>query len=171
MEEQSRVLSLLETLVFNWKLHQGRDMVCRAWLMEILLMLLAKRPSEKTGRERERHLALRVKDILDQSIFKNETIKGRLEQLECGYEHLSRVFYEYFSMTMVGYLNRVRLENAKRMFESRKFRVSEVAYKLGYNTPVLSQQLRGHKFNRRLQRWRMASGGGLDFHGSHETLC
>jgi AraC-like DNA-binding protein len=135
MGNQAKVISLLETLAFNWKLRHGREMVCRAWLLEILLMLLSAETQGKMPNSREHYLALRVKDMLDQSVFENEIVKRRLEQLEYSYAHLSRVFKKHFSLNMVSYLNRVRLENAKLLLASRKYRISEVAYKLGYNTP------------------------------------
>lgn len=132
--EDGKIISLLETLSFNWILHHDGELLCRAWLLELLVMLLGD-PPPASAAHRSFHLALKIKDTLDQSICKNETIKQRLDAIGYSYEHLSRIFHRHFSMTMVCYLNRIKLENAKQLLMSRKYNISEIAYKLGYNTP------------------------------------
>lgn len=49
--------------------------------------------------------------------------------------YLSRQFKRQTGMTVIGYVNRLRVEAAKRLLTGSELRVDEIAYQVGFESP------------------------------------
>jgi AraC-like DNA-binding protein len=134
--EEGAVRALLETLFFRWQTGEAADRaLCRATLLELLLLLLWPRPSGARKVQPASRLAYAAKDALDALSSSADGIQTALAGLGCSYAHACRVFQRHFGLTPGEYLTARRLERARLLLDNPRLSVAEVGYQAGFNDP------------------------------------
>ncbi len=88
----------------------------------------------------ERSYADLAADLIHRDYAEEISLLSIANQINVNPSYLSRVFKQEKGENFVSYLTRVRMERAKSFLESRKYKVSEVADKVGYhNYPYFSK--------------------------------
>lgn len=75
-----------------------------------------------------------IKKIIDEQYMNLDNVNQIAEQLYISTVHANFVFKGCFGCTMFDYLTRVRIDKAKEMLSSKKYKVYEVADLLGYKS-------------------------------------
>ncbi|AOZ90803.1 helix-turn-helix domain-containing protein [Paenibacillus crassostreae] len=88
----------------------------------------------------ERSYADLAADLIHRDYAEGISLLSIANQINVNPSYLSRVFKQEKGENFVSYLTRVRMERAKSFLESRKYKVSEVADRVGYhNYPYFSK--------------------------------
>ncbi|PWJ44555.1 helix-turn-helix transcriptional regulator [Sediminitomix flava] len=76
----------------------------------------------------------KVKSILEQSVDNPPTIEALSKESGMNIRKLQRLFKQVFGLTVFGYLNVYRQEEALRLLQNSTFNFSEIADQLGYSS-------------------------------------
>ena len=60
-------------------------------------------------------------------------LKDCAEKFDPSPQHISRLFKKYFETSFIKYLNEIRINEAKRLFDIGLLSIKEVAFQIGYN--------------------------------------
>jgi two-component system, response regulator YesN len=88
----------------------------------------------------ERSYADLAADLIHRNYAEEISLISVANQINVNPSYLSRVFKQEKGENFISYLTRVRMERAKSILENRRFKISEVAEKVGYhNYPYFSK--------------------------------
>ena len=92
-----------------------------------LLTAGSRRPSSRTKR-----LALNSKRFIDTHYERRTSLSTVAAHLHVSSNYLSRVFRHETGMTLTSYIQRVRINHARRLLAEGRESISEIAYRVGY---------------------------------------
>lgn len=74
--------------------------------------------------------------------YVNKITSKSIENIfESNYDYLNRVFHKMTGYTILNYLNTIRIDKAKKLFDTSPLKVSEVGYLVGINDPYYFSRL------------------------------
>jgi transcriptional regulator GlxA family with amidase domain len=118
--------------------HAGREM---AILAAKIYALEIDRKSQSpftifTGQKRHEDEPIkRAQEFIEQNIAEKITIEDLSEKFAIGRRHFERRFKKATNNSPIEYIQRVRIEAAKKKLESSPLNVSQVMYEVGYSDP------------------------------------
>jgi transcriptional regulator GlxA family with amidase domain len=118
--------------------HAGREM---AILAAKIYALEIDRKSQSpfaifTGQKRHEDEPIkRAQEFIEQNITEKITIEDLSEKFAIGRRHFERRFKKATNNSPIEYIQRVRIEAAKKKLESSPLNVSQVMYEVGYSDP------------------------------------
>lgn len=77
----------------------------------------------------------KVKKFITNNYYRNLTLEEIAESVFLSPYYVSRVFKEDQNLTVMDYLTKVRLEEAKKLLRNPRYNIDDIAEKLGYNDP------------------------------------
>jgi len=86
-----------------------------------------QRPSSPTHR-----MAVRAKAYIETTYEQRTTLSTVAEHLNVSSNYLSRVFRRETGMTLTSFIQRVRIDHARRLLADGRESISEIAYRVGY---------------------------------------
>jgi AraC-like DNA-binding protein len=110
----------------------------RSYILNFLVLFISaiekrKRPSLTSNIN---HLDVEklfdIRQVLTEQYSTPPAIKALASQAAMSESKLQKLFREVFGITIYQYVLKVRIEEAKKMIESKRFSVSEVGYEIGY---------------------------------------
>jgi len=87
----------------------------------------SRRPSSRTKR-----LALKSRKFIDTHYEQHTSLSTVATHLHVSSNYLSRVFRHETGMTLTSYIQRVRINHARRLLADGRESISEIAYRVGY---------------------------------------
>lgn len=140
-EEQQLVQPLLARLLTEQKQQvSGYEDYCRLLLAELLLTLLrmAKgRPShdgEEGGGKRSYREIAEVARYINAHYDENLSLGELAGRFHLSPYYLSHIFPRVTGLTLVAYINRVRIEEACALLRETELPVTDIAYRVGYQS-------------------------------------
>ena len=134
--DDASIRPLIESLVHRWQTGEPfARATCRATFLELLTRLTWESAGRPRHADRAEQLAHAVKELLDRSESRNESIQVLLATLGFSYPHLCRLFRRQFGVTPAGYRNAVRLEHAKTLLRNPRLSINEASYAAGFQDP------------------------------------
>jgi two-component system response regulator YesN len=104
------------------------DHVRRAFRRELeLLTATTGRPSSRTSR-----LALNAKKFIEANYERRTSLSTVATHLHVSPNYLSRIFRRETGLTLTSYIQRVRIDHARRLLAEGRESISEIAYRVGY---------------------------------------
>lgn len=88
-----------------------------------------------SGRVKNHHLINQVKSFIRKNFPRNLTLEEISDSVFLSPGYLSKIFKEEFGCTVMEYVTRVRIEEAKKMLHNTMFNIDEISEKLGYSDP------------------------------------
>ncbi|WP_052361807.1 helix-turn-helix transcriptional regulator [Geminisphaera colitermitum] len=147
-------LQAFDRLSERWNNGTARERAsCRALLLEMLIDLLGEQtgylPSTDTARDEggdtQRHLAARMRDMLNRMLDNAKTARLPLEEeltkLGFSYPHLCRVFTHTYGISPLTYYNSVRMERARLLLRDTLYPINEIAITTGFASPAYFTRL------------------------------
>lgn len=104
----------------------------KQWIFNILKSIVEYQGEKNSSRYAK--MANDIKKIIDEQYMNLDNVNQIAEQLYISTVHANFVFKGCFGCTMFDYLTRVRIDKAKEMLSSKKYKVYEVADLLGYKS-------------------------------------
>ena len=132
LHEQSGMLRSLFKMVYE----EGRRKEPEPYTLEYLLKLLLTTVIRQAEHTEESNRFLReVIPYIHEHFCEKITLDELAELEHISVSYLSRKFRQYTDMTIVAYINRLRVEAAKQLLTSSDCSASEIAWKIGYESP------------------------------------
>lgn len=104
-------------------------------LLELAALICpAAQPSQERPAEAIHPAVLRAREMIHLSYAKSLTLGAIARSAGMSASHLNHLFSSQIKETPIGYLRRVRLENAARLLKEGTHNVSEAAYAVGYTS-------------------------------------
>ena len=128
---RSEVGRVCDALLARWREGGSGRLRARAALLDLLVLLFAPGAPRTSEAERERELALAVRDALDRVDPATVAIRTHLRGLGRSYEHLERCFRRHIGCTPRAYLAALRIDASRRLL-ARGEAVVTVARRLGF---------------------------------------
>lgn len=129
-------LVLLKRIAACWERRGPADrLLCRALLLEVLLLLLAPQTESLPADAGSLRVAEAAKHALDQPIDQNESIQQLLARQGYSYAYTCRAFRKAFGIRPLEYLNAARVQRAKALLQEGRS-VAEAARRAGFHDPA-----------------------------------
>lgn len=90
---------------------------------------------QRHDRVKNHHIINQVKAFIRKNYYKNLTLEEIAESVYLSPYYISRIFKEEQGLTVMDYLTKVRLEEAKKLLRNPAYQIEEIAEKIGYNDP------------------------------------
>ena len=127
-ERQSAYQATRMRLIERFARATSPDRARLAFRQELhLLTDRSARPSSRTNR-----LALKAKTFIDKHYERRTSLSTVAAHLNVSSNYLSRVFRHETGMTLTSYIQRVRINHARRLLAEGRESISEIAYRVGY---------------------------------------
>lgn len=81
------------------------------------------------------NVVLQAISFIEKNYFKEITLDDLSAEVGLSQSYLSTIFKKVTGKSFIEYLNDLRIEKAKQLFNTSNLKVFEVAYKVGYNDP------------------------------------
>ncbi|MGG6310473.1 AraC family transcriptional regulator [Paenibacillus macerans] len=142
-EEQNLVQPLLARMLAEQKQQEsGYEEYCRLLLSQLLLSLLRlaqNRPSndgegEAEAGKRPYREVTEVARYINAHYEENLSLSGLAGRFHISAYYLSHIFPRVTGLTLVAYINRVRVEEACRLLRETEKPVTDIAYRVGYQS-------------------------------------
>lgn len=116
---------------------QSGDNQLKAQYANCILLNLAsqftKKGFEKTSNTSQ-DWAYRIKNILENNAYSNESTEDLLNHLELSYRQLSRCFQKEFKISIKKFLVQLRIKKAQELLLTENLSVADIAYDLGFSS-------------------------------------
>lgn len=89
----------------------------------------------KHNNVKNHQIVSKVKDFIRNNYHKNLTLEEISNEVFLSPYYVSRVFKEDQKLTIMDYLTKVRLEEAKKLLRNPRYNIDDIAEKLGYSDP------------------------------------
>lgn len=90
---------------------------------------------QRNDKVKNRQLINQIKKFILKNYNTNLTLEQIAESVFMSPYYVSRIFKEEQGITIMEYLTKVRLEEAKKLLRNPRYHIDEIAEKLGYNDP------------------------------------
>lgn len=140
-EEQNLIQPILSRMLAERKQQEsGYEEYCRLLLCELLLTLLRLaqyRPGHggeaEAGKRPYREIS-EVARYINAHYEENLSLSGLADRFHLSAYYLSHIFPRVTGLTLVAYINRVRVEEACRLLRETELPVTDIAYRVGYQS-------------------------------------
>jgi AraC-like DNA-binding protein len=124
------------------------DLVCRieAILMFLMGDLLRTHPEEKQNEEPEMPRLKRAIDFMDSAFLSNPPLDEVARQSHMAANSFHRLFKKVMGLTPFQYMERKRLDKARRLLGDGRLSVKQVAELSGYDNPLYFSRVFSHHF-------------------------
>jgi YesN/AraC family two-component response regulator len=146
-ENQNELLPMLvDTDHDFYQKYEGYKRISSLKLLEILIKISRDYTSTKIENSQP-HFSkafIKCRNIQNylNSEYQNKITSTDIEQVfESNYDYLNRVFQKMTGYTIVNYLNTLRVNKAKKLFETSPLKISEVGYLVGIDDPYYFSKL------------------------------
>ncbi|MDF2881655.1 MAG: DNA-binding protein AraC-type [Clostridiaceae bacterium] len=146
-EDENELMALLVDADNDfYKKYEGYKRVSSLKLLEILIKISRDYTSTKidTSQPHFSKAFVKCRNLLNylNNEFVNKITSEDIEQLfESNYDYLNRVFQKITGYTILSYLNTLRINKAKELFDTTTIKVSEVGYLVGISDPYYFSRL------------------------------
>lgn len=120
----------------------GAQQLIRLNLEQFLILLLRYEQQSKTDYQLftskskfDNHIAVQIKNLLEDNLFHKITISQISEQLHYGKTHLSSAFKKVYNRTIIDYYTFIKIQEAKRLIREQNYSISEISATLKFDTP------------------------------------
>jgi len=119
---------LYETLRYEWSLRKlGYHILCRAMVSEIICALIRESAND---RKQSPNIEM-VKRYMVENFAKEFSVKELSAMAGVSPPHFHRLFKENTGLSVIRYLNTVRINKARDLLKSGEHNITEVAYNVG----------------------------------------
>lgn len=144
--ENEFMAMLVDTDNDYYKKYEGFKKVASLKLLEILIKISRDYTSTKIENSQPHFSKAftkcrNIQNYLN-SEYHNKIVSTDIEQVfESNYDYLNRVFQKMTGLTIVNYLNTLRINKAKDLFDTSPLKISEVGYLVGIDDPYYFSKL------------------------------
>lgn len=132
--ERDEIETLFHSMLLEYRSDQPFRRTVLESYMNILLVKILRKTSADT-RSGERSGAWQeIADYIDQNLGEELTLSALAQKCFYNPSYFSRVFKEHFDMSLTEYINRRRIELAKKFLSNGTMSVEEIAYRVGYSS-------------------------------------
>lgn len=111
--------------------------VARGFLLSIFAMVADLLEKEKSGREVSVHQKVLSEAVryLKENYTRDVTLTEIAREIGFSPNYFSSLFKKYSSLSLFGYLNKIRVEKAKELLKERRCNIKEISNLVGYSSP------------------------------------
>ena len=130
--ERDEVETLLQSMLSEYRSkHSFRRTVLESYMNILLVKILRKTAAEPHSAERSGTWQ-EIADYIDKNLGENLTLSALAQKCFYNPSYFSRVFKEHFGTSLTEYINKRRMDRAKKLLCEGKLSVEEIAYRVGY---------------------------------------
>ena len=130
--ERDEIESLLQSMLSEYRSkHSFRRAVLDSYMNILLVKILRKTAAEPHSAERSGTWQ-EIADYIDLNLGEELTLSALAQKCFYNPSYFSRIFKEHFDMSLTEYINRRRVELAKKLLSKGTVSVEEIAYRVGY---------------------------------------
>lgn len=141
VETKMRVRYFFDCLRMETLLNETSFALVESILLSILLTLFSVTSSNKplldivnlSPKQQHQQLLLRAKKYIHRHFRETIQLIDVAHYLQVSSFHLSRIFSRESDFSFIDYLTEIRLNEAKRLLQSGRYKVREIAFHVGYN--------------------------------------
>jgi len=90
---------------------------------------------KKTGHIRNLHVINKVKQFIRENIYADLSLEIIAHNVYLNSSYLSKLFKDNQGITVMDYVTKVRIEEAKKLLENPQYNICEISTRLGYTDP------------------------------------
>ncbi|MFA9397969.1 MAG: AraC family transcriptional regulator [Clostridiaceae bacterium] len=146
-ENDTELISLLVKAENDYyQRYEGYKKIVSLKLLEILIKISRDYTTTKIEKSQP-HFSIafvkcqNIQHYLIANYQKKITSVDIAQEFESNYDYLNRVFQKMTGYTILNYLNALRINRAKELFDSTPIKISEVGYLIGINDPYYFSKL------------------------------
>lgn len=118
----------------------GSVQMVRCYLEQFLIMLLRGNennfPNLFSNKENmENHIIISVKNILSENIYSTVTVDEICQTLHYSRTYISKMFKKYCNTTINAYYNKLKIKEAKKLIDQKRYSFTQIAEMLNFNNP------------------------------------
>ena len=130
--ERDEVETLLQSMLSEYRSkHSFRRTVLESYMNILLVKILRKTAAEPHSAERSGTWQ-DIADYIDRNLGEELTLSALAQKCFYNPSYFSRVFKEHFGTSLTEYINKRRMDRAKKLLCEGKLSVEEIAYRVGY---------------------------------------
>lgn len=135
-EPELKNLCLLDETILG-----GQQMI-KTYLEQLLILIMRYEKSIPptsvfpSAELKGKHIAIRMKNILDNSIYKQLTVEEFCRDMKYSKAYLSRIFIKNYGYTINSYINNVKIKEAKRLIRENAYNFSQISDMLCFSNPL-----------------------------------
>ena len=130
--ERDEIEALLQSMLKEYRTkHSFRRTVLESYMNILLVKILRKTAAEPHSAERSGTWQ-EIADYIDSNLGEELTLSALAQKCFYNPSYFSRIFKEHFGTSLTEYVNRRRVELAKKLLSEQKLSVEEIAYRVGY---------------------------------------
>ncbi len=130
--ERDEIETLLQSMLSEYRSKNSfRRTVLESYMNILLVKILRKTAAEPHSDDRSGTWQ-EIADYIDQNLGEELTLSALAQKCFYNPSYFSRIFKEHFDMSLTEYINRRRIELAKKLLLKETISVEEIAYRVGY---------------------------------------
>ena len=134
VDESGELLKALEQIILEYSRPGASDRVLEGFMLAELLLRLSGIVKDNAIRMNARSYARRAADYMALHMGDNIRVADVAEEVGVAPAYLQRVFKQTTGATMVEYLNRMRVEQSKRLLTYTEDSILDIAMASGFNS-------------------------------------
>lgn len=132
-KDMSRILKLLRIMIQTY-IDAGEDVEEKLNHYLIILFLELKRAiGSAAPRDRKSQIAQKMMNYLQENHRRNVSLDELAREFRYNEKYLSRLFKSVTDMTVIGYVQRIRVETAMHLLVRSDWTISDIAREVGYH--------------------------------------
>lgn len=131
-DPESHSLNLSENPVFG-----GQQMI-KNYLEQLLIEIIRWDMKTKlfvTGESFENHIAEKIVNYLEKSVYDNVSMNDVCRELNYGKTYLCHIFKEETGVSIMKFYTALKIKEAKRLIRERNYNITEISNMLMFNNP------------------------------------
>ncbi len=127
--------------LLNGSILGGQQMI-KTYLEQLLILIMRYENSIPgatvfpSGELKGKHIALRMKNILDISAYKQITVEEFCKDMKYSKAYLSRIFMKNYGCTINNYINNIKIKEAKKLIRENAYNFSQISDMLCFSNPL-----------------------------------
>lgn len=119
----------------------GGQQMIRAYLEQLLILLIRYEQENQVSHifpskeSLESHLSACIIEIIDESTYRKITVDSICEKLNYSKAHLSRIFKEASGYTILEYILKRKIKEAKLLIREERYSFTQISDMLGFDNP------------------------------------